>query len=118
MKNMLLPNSNNKLDNDVFIHIAEAPARPILESELPFHVQITEIVKSELTPEEMVAGCKIQQPKIFEADMIDFKRCELHEISSIFTYLSHGISREQFLKQNGSVKQLAIYIYKKREAQQ
>jgi hypothetical protein len=114
MKQMNLPNSNNKLENNVFIHIAAAPDKPILESELPFHVQINEVVKTELSFQEIAAGIKTVQAKVFEADMIDFKRCELHEISSIYTYLSHGIDREKFLQENKGVQKLAIYIYKKR----
>lgn len=111
---MLLHNSNNKLENDVFVHIAKAPDEPILESQLPFHVQITEIVKTDLSSQEMAAGYSLKPPRIFEADMIDFMRCDLQDLSSIFTLLSHGVSKEQFLQENKTSEKMAIYIYKKR----
>ena len=113
MKSITLHNTNNRFANNVFVHISDAPAEPVLESSLPIRVQISEIVKTDLSAQEMVAGHALKEPISFEADMIDFKRCELHELSSIFTYLSHGISREQFLIENKTSQKMAIYIYKK-----
>lgn len=101
MKTIQLINYNNRLATDVFIHIAAAPGS-ISESKLPVPVMVEEIGTA-----------------IFPAELIDFARCHLYELNSITTYLSHGKSREEFMKDYLSIDghdqldQIAIFIYKK-----
>lgn len=111
MKTKLIPNHNNKLANNVFIHIDAAPTKPIMASELPFKLIIQESIETNKSSLEMLSG-PARAPISFEAEMIDFMRINLKDIGSAFTFMSHGIDREAFIKQMPS-EQIAIYIYKK-----
>lgn len=115
-----IPNYNNKFFNDVFIHIAPAPSKPIMASTLPMSIHIEEVIREEnKTVLEMLAS-ENKKPISIDVEMIDFVRLELWQIGSTWTYMSHGIDRETFihnLSQNNesatASDKFAIYVYKK-----
>lgn len=98
---MTIPNLNNKLLSDVFIHITKTPTAPITESGLPLKVEIED-------PSGQIK---------FSAELITFARCKPSELGSIITYASHGIDRDQFLTQLADQSSdLAVYVYRKIQA--
>lgn len=116
MKTITTPNYNNKLNNDVFLHIDIAPAGPIKESALPIKVMVKEMVSSNLNMLEQLSGAA--KPAIeFEAEVIDFQRLKIWEIGSVATWVSNACSREDFIDEYTSKRDiesdLAIYIIKK-----
>jgi hypothetical protein len=113
MKTIELFNHNNKLSNDVFIHIAAAPGT-ILESALPFTYLVKELKEAAGSIHDQLSG-GVQTPSLeFEVEMIDFLRMPATKLSSVFTYMSHGMDRETFLKNNPNLTDVAVYIYKKK----
>jgi hypothetical protein len=128
MKTLETINYNNKLSGNVFIHIAEAPAKGILESNMPIPVLVKEIISA--APSGVVYSAlealanspaviqAVNDPITFEAEIIDIARITIFDLSSVVTYLSHGLNKEDFIKQirSGALaeKPLAIYIFKKK----
>ena len=103
---------------DVFIHISTPPSNPIMDSELPIKTHIEEkvLVTSGGSSLEMLAGKSPVTPLSFDAEMIDFTCCTLVQLNSHITYNSHGMNREDFIKQHraaGLGEEVAIFIYKK-----
>lgn len=118
MKEVQMINHNNKLANDYFIHISSAPPGIILESELPMRVKIKEIViaTNENALDMIANGSTFKVPFEFEALMIDLARFDLPSISSLTTFMSHAMNREEFIeyyKQKQSGDNVAVYVYKK-----
>ena len=128
MKTLETINYNNKLAGDVFIHIAEAPGKGIPESTMPIPVLVKEITGAstsgvvysalEALANPTVNVPTVHDPITFEAEMIDIARVTLFDLSSVVTYLSHGVNADDFIKQiragDLAEKPLAIYIFKKK----
>jgi hypothetical protein len=127
MKTLETINYNNKLNGDVFIHIAEAPGKGIPESSMPIPVLVKETMGHssgvaysalDALANPTVSAATIRDPITFEAEMIDIARVTLFDLSSVVTYLSHGLSKDDFIKQirSGELaeKPLAIYIFKRK----
>jgi len=128
MKTLETINYNNKLAGDVFIHIAEAPGKGIPQSTMPIPVLVKEIIGAstsgvvysalEALANPTVNVKTVHDPITFEAEMIDIARVTLFDLSSVVTYLSHGVNADDFIKQiragDLAEKPLAIYIFKKK----
>lgn len=98
MVELAIPNINQKLQCNMFIHVALAPKRSVLDTELPIRYKI----KSD--------------DQEFEADMIDFLRIKLKDLPSVITYPSHGIPAHEFRQARNTVHpdtEYAVFIYKK-----
>ncbi len=104
MKTVLIENLNNKLECDVFIHLASEPGRMILGSELPLQVMVDD-----------------GKGKKFEAELVDLLRIDnLLFIARVLTYASHGMDRDGYLQMkkkaegdNWMNNQVAAYVYRK-----
>lgn len=104
MKTVLIENWNNKLECDVFIHIAQDPGRMILGMELPLQVMVND-----------------GKDRMFEAELVDLLRIDnLEFIPSILTYASHGVDRDGYLqmkkKHDGEKwlqNEVAVYVYRR-----
>lgn len=105
-----IPNYNNKLNCDVFIHIAGAPVKPLLASDLPITVMVHE---------EHTGG----EHKEFGAELIDIAAIDnIGFVPGVITYGSHGMDSAEFRKMMAAKdakytdKKWAVYIYKKVKA--
>jgi hypothetical protein len=99
----------------VFIHIAAAPPKPVYESEMPIEVMVEEVLLSQTDNILEQISNSQHQPLKFKAQLIDIARCKAHQLSSVYTYMSHGIPFHNFLEQQkfSYDSDLAIYIYQK-----
>jgi hypothetical protein len=98
-------NFNKKLDCDIFIHI-QAPHRPGIAAGSVFTVKTKDLSHEPV-----------------KARIIDSIHQPLRSLSATFTYLSHGISPEEFkamiLQADPKVNEdtvLAVYFYQKQAA--
>lgn len=115
MKTIELINHNNKLNNDVFIHIAAAPAKPIMESALPFKYLVAEKQLSDQADSMAMLEGAPKPAKPFEVEMFDLVRCRLTDLNSMSTFQSHGVDRATFLQANKHLGNIAIYLYRRVE---
>ena len=111
-------NYNNKLCNDVFIHIDKAPAAPMKESDFPVPVLFKEIKKGNLSALDMLNGTANQQPALqVETEMFDFLRLPANSIPSVLTYMSHGVDPDTFVKTHlpSNDVHVALYMFKRKK---
>jgi hypothetical protein len=119
MQTITIQNFNNKLNCNTFLHIAAAPAKALLESSFPIPIHVTETATS--GPVSLSALKVDQVPTLsFEAEIIDLSRIELSSLSSLITFPSSGMSREDFIKhwqqQNpnaSGMDMMAVYVFRK-----
>lgn len=97
-------NYNNKMDCPCFIHLDVAPAAPITESKLENTTIIISTIDNSHAP--------------VEKKIVDIARLKFKDVNSIFFHLSHGMTRQQYLKmiekdnkKINSETEMALYYY-------
>ncbi len=97
-------NYNNKLACPHFIHLDIAPRNPIPESKLDSTV--IEIATTDQSHPPVQKKC------------VDLARVKFKDVSGIFFYVSHGMTRDQYLQLAAAEKkqitgdtEMAIYYY-------
>lgn len=106
MKTLIIPNSNNKLQCESFLHIAARPSKVILASDLP---------------QKFIIQDKSETPAVkFEAELVDILPTVICDLPSVITYAASGMDylkfQEQYIKQNivhTKLDEVAVYIYRK-----
>lgn len=119
MKQIQIPNYNNKLQNIYFIHIDKAPSREMMWSEFPVKVHVKELVINKGGSSLDMFSQKKERilPIEFDAELIDFVRVKPSALPSVETLLSHGVTRLEFIAKycsgENAYENAAIYIYRK-----
>jgi hypothetical protein len=99
-------NFNNKLSCSKFVHLAEAPEKGIAEK----HLRETTI---EITTEDG------SHPPV-QTRLVDLCRLPLYQLTNIFTYQSHGMTSNEFVRwfemknrKTSPLTAMALYYYEK-----
>lgn len=98
MKTLTIPNYNNKLACDVFVHIAPAPKVAVTQSDLPKRFKIN------------------SDKQEFEAELVELIKFKFGRIPSILIYASHGMDADNFYHSSTNINMqddYAVYVYKK-----
>lgn len=105
MKEIIIPNYNNKFSGTIFLHIAKTSGETIPSAAFPIPIMIKES----------------ETAKPFAAEVIDIARLFLFEVGSVASYASHGMDREQFIEfiiaRDPKIEltdKFAVYIYRKK----
>ncbi len=120
MQTITIQNQNNKLNSNLFLHIAPAPSKPLLESNFPIEVHINE--HSAAGPVGFGNLNAVSVPSLsFDAEIIDIARIKLNQLSSLITVPATGMCSmdfiQQYKQQNPSANAddlMAVYILKKK----